>query len=76
MSEASNLQFVDTNILIYAHDLSSGQKHTRARGLIQDLWQCAEGCLSIQALQEFYVKVTQTEIVPDLPSLLPKPLLA
>ena len=67
MSEASNLQFVDTNILIYAHDLSSGQKHTRARGLIQDLWQCAEGCLSIQVLQEFYVNVMQEVARPLSP---------
>ncbi len=67
MSEASNLQFVDTNILIYAHDLSSGQKHTRARKLIQELWQCAEGCLSIQVLQEFYVNITQKVTRPLSP---------
>jgi len=59
MSEPSNLQFVDTNILIYAHDRSAGDKHTRARDLIRALWQSGEGCLSIQVLQEFYVNVTQ-----------------
>lgn len=64
MSEPRNLQFVDTNILIYAHDLSSGQKHTPARGLIQELWQSGEGCLSVQVLQEFYVNVTQKVAKP------------
>src|SRR6266705_2469585 len=28
--------FVDTNILVYAHDLSKGAKHERARALIED----------------------------------------
>lgn len=59
MSEPKFLQFVDTNVLIYAHDISAGQKHSRARQLIEDLWQSEEGCLSIQVLQEFYVNVTQ-----------------
>ena len=59
MSEPSNLQFVDTNILIYAHDRSAGGKHTRAGELIQDLWRSGSGCLSVQVLQEFYVNVTQ-----------------
>jgi len=64
MSDPRNLQFVDTNILIYAHDLSSGPKHTHARGLIQELWQSGEGCLSVQVLQEFYVNVTQKVAKP------------
>jgi predicted nucleic acid-binding protein len=59
MSELKDLQFVDTNILIYAHDISAGQKHIRARELIRSLWDSGEGCLSIQVLQEFYVNVTQ-----------------
>ena len=59
MSEPSNLQFVDTDILIYAHDRSAGGKHTRAGELIQDLWRSEAGCLSVQVLQEFYVNVTQ-----------------
>lgn len=67
MSEAKSLQFVDTNILIYAHDLSAGEKHVRARKLIEDLWQSGEGCLSIQVLQEFYVNVTQ-KVAKPLPA--------
>ena len=59
MSEARPLQFVDTNILIYAHDTSAGEKQLRARGLLLELWQSGLGCLSVQVLQEFYVNVTQ-----------------
>lgn len=67
MSEPRNPQFVDTNILIYAHDRSAGGKHTRARELVQDLWQSGAGCLSIQVLQEFYVNVTQKVAKPLAP---------
>jgi predicted nucleic acid-binding protein len=67
MSAASNLQFVGTNVLIYAHDLSSGRKHKRARDLVQELWQSGEGCLSVQVLQEFYVNVTQKVAKPLAP---------
>jgi predicted nucleic acid-binding protein len=67
MSEPRDLQFVDTNILIYAHDRSAGVKHTRARELVRELWQSGEGCLSIQVLQEFYVNVTQKVAKPLTP---------
>ena len=67
MSEPRGLQFVDTNILIYAHDGSAGEKHIKARNLIRDLWQSGEGCLSIQVLQEFYVNVTQKVARPLTP---------
>ena len=64
MSETRSLQFVDTNILIYAHDISAGQKHGRAKELMRDLWHSGDGCLSIQVLQEFYVNVTQKVTKP------------
>ena len=67
MSEPRVLQFVDTNILVYAHDVSAGQKQVRAQQLIRDLWSSGEGCLSIQVLQEFYVTVTQ-KVANPLPS--------
>jgi predicted nucleic acid-binding protein len=44
--------FVDTNILIYAHDRSAGTKHERARQLIERLWTSGQGVLSTQVLQE------------------------
>jgi predicted nucleic acid-binding protein len=69
MSEPDNLQFLDTNILIYAHDRSAGDKHIRAKELVQELWQSGEGCLSIQVLQEFYVNVTQKVSMPLSPEI-------
>ena len=51
--------FVDTNILVYAHDVSAGIKPAAAKNLIQELWENKGGCLSIQVMQEFYVSVTQ-----------------
>lgn len=64
---ASPLQFIDTNVLIYAHDTSAGAKHDRARGLLRDLWENRTGCLSIQVLQEFYVNVTRKISKPMSP---------
>ena len=53
------LQFVDSNILIYAYDVTAGAKHEQAKALVAELWESRYGCLSIQVLQEFYVTVTR-----------------
>jgi predicted nucleic acid-binding protein len=49
--------FVDTNILIYAHDTSAGLKHQRARTLLEHLWSSGEGVLSTQVLQELCINL-------------------
>lgn len=67
MSDADPLQFVDTNILIYAHDRSAGKKHERANQLLRELWESRRGCLSVQVLQEFYVNITQKVPEPLAP---------
>jgi predicted nucleic acid-binding protein len=67
MSGASELEFVDTNVLIYAHDSSAGQKQTLARALMERLWNTRAGCVSLQVLQEFYVNVTQKVARPLAP---------
>jgi predicted nucleic acid-binding protein len=51
--------FVDTNILIYAHDVEQGQKHQIARDILIGLMQDRSGALSPQVLQEFYVNITR-----------------
>jgi predicted nucleic acid-binding protein len=56
---SGNRRFVDTNILVYAHDTSAGGKQERARALVEQLWNTRDGCLSIQILQEFFVSVTR-----------------
>jgi len=49
--------FVDTNILIYAHDRSTGIKHERARRIIEHLWTSGQGVLSTQVLQELCINL-------------------
>lgn len=65
--------FVDTNILIYAHDSSAGAKHLRAREVVQRLWETGEGVLSTQVLQELCInlrrKVKKTLPVEEVRSL-------
>ncbi|MDP9225187.1 MAG: PIN domain-containing protein [Actinomycetota bacterium] len=53
------LTFVDTNVLVYAHDRSDAHKHLIAQGVLEDLWQRRSGSLSTQVLQEFYVVATR-----------------
>jgi predicted nucleic acid-binding protein len=60
--------FVDTNVLIYAHDADAGTKHETATDVLRDLWDRRAGVLSTQVLQEFYVNVTRKIATP-----LPKP---
>lgn len=50
--------FVDTNILVYAYDISANKKHQIAKKLLVDLWNSNQGVVSIQVLQEFFVVVT------------------
>jgi predicted nucleic acid-binding protein len=59
MSFMSDNSFVDTNILVYAHDLSTGDRHSNASALIEGLWEAGTGVISTQVLQEFYVTVTR-----------------
>jgi predicted nucleic acid-binding protein len=60
--------FVDTNVLIYAHDIDAGSKHEIAKRVIGNLWSDRAGVLSTQVLQEFYVNVTR-KIASPLPKL-------
>ncbi len=50
-------RFVDTNILVYAYDRHAGDKHARAKELIETLWENNTGVVSTQVLQEFYVNI-------------------
>ena len=51
--------FVDTNILVYAHDVDAGRRHDVAAGLLRQLWDARDGVVSTQVLQEFYVSITR-----------------
>jgi predicted nucleic acid-binding protein len=58
--------FVDTNILMYAHDRSAGLKHDRARQVIERLWISGQGVLSTQVLQELCINLRR-KIARPLP---------
>jgi len=53
----SDKYFVDTNILMYAHDTSAGAKHERAKALVEELWRDRTGVVSTQVLQELCVNL-------------------
>ncbi|HEV2422042.1 MAG TPA: PIN domain-containing protein [Candidatus Acidoferrales bacterium] len=53
----SDKYFVDTNILMYAHDVSAGAKHERAKALVEELWRDRSGVISTQVLQELAVNL-------------------
>ena len=56
---ADGRAFVDTNVLVYAHDTSAGAKRSAAAVLVAELWESGHGCVSIQVLQELFVTLTR-----------------
>jgi predicted nucleic acid-binding protein len=52
------LTFVDTNVLVYAHDVHDPVKHDLAVAALESLWANRSGVLSSQVLEEFYVVAT------------------
>lgn len=53
------LAFIDTNVLLYAYDVSAHERHERAAALVGDLAGRRVAAASVQVLQEFYVHVTR-----------------
>ena len=58
------LAFIDTNILLYAHDRSAGVKQRHAANLLTRLWDERRGALSPQVLQEFLVNALRKLTTP------------
>lgn len=56
---AGEITFVDTNVLVYAHDRSEPRKLPVAQALLEELWESRLGRLSTQVLQEFYAVATR-----------------
>ena len=54
-----SVEFCDTNVVVYAYDISAGAKHERARQLLLRLWNEGSGATSIQVLQELFVTLTR-----------------
>lgn len=59
-----DLIFIDTNILVYANDVSDERKRERARQIIHDVIVEGNGCISTQVLAEFWVTVTRKLAIP------------
>ena len=60
----SDRYFVDTNILMYAHDTAAGEKHRRAKALVEELWETRAGVVSTQVLQELAVNLGRKATKP------------
>jgi predicted nucleic acid-binding protein len=62
----TEIVFVDSNILLYAHDRDAGEKRRIAQGILARLAVERRGALSMQVLQEFYANATR-KLIPKLP---------
>ena len=59
--------FVDTNILVYAHDRDAGLRHKKARELVHHLWMDKSlPYVSIQVLQELFVNLIRKQVPVEL----------
>ena len=56
--------FVDTNVIVYAHDVSSWEKHGKAMEIMNALWNNGNGMTSTQVLQELFVTATKKLVRP------------
>lgn len=54
-----SVEFVDTNVFIYAHSSGEGKKHRAAVGLLERLFEERSGAVSTQVLVEFYSAATR-----------------
>lgn len=52
-------EFVDTNILVYAHDSTAGPKQARAAALLERLVAENRAAISTQVLIEFFSTITR-----------------
>ncbi|MGA3016823.1 MAG: PIN domain-containing protein [Bryobacteraceae bacterium] len=60
-----SVEFVDTNIFIYAHDGHAGKKHELSGELLGRLFDSGSGAISIQVLSEFYAAATKKLAMPS-----------
>ena len=63
---STEVVFVDTNVLVYAHDASETARQPVAEAALAELWGRRAGALSTQVLQEFYVVATR-KFDPPMP---------
>lgn len=54
-----SVEFVDTNVFVYAHEGGAGEKHHKGVDLLKRLFEEQNGALSVQVLTEFYITATK-----------------
>jgi predicted nucleic acid-binding protein len=52
-------RLIDTNVLVYAYDISERGKRRVARSLLDEVWEEGGGVVTLQNLSEFFVVVTR-----------------
>ena len=60
----SGRAFLDTNVIVYAHDAASPEKRETAQAILFDGLRAGSAVLSAQVLNEFYVTVTRKIATP------------
>ena len=50
---------LDTNILVYAYDVSEKRRREIAKGLVDEVWDAGGGVVTLQNLSEFFFAVTR-----------------
>ena len=56
--------FLDTNIIVYAHDVASPKKRDAAQKLIFDGLRDSTAAISSQVLSEFFARVSEADARP------------
>ena len=54
-----SVEFCDTNVIVYAYDVTAGTRREFARQLLDRLWTDGVGAASVQVLQELFVTLTR-----------------
>ncbi|MFV9689988.1 MAG: PIN domain-containing protein [Desulfobacteria bacterium] len=56
-------RLIDTNILVYAYDISESTKHDIAKDILKQIWQDGGGVVCVQNLMEFFVVIKKVQPV-------------
>lgn len=52
-------KLIDTNILVYAYDVTEREKHSICKAIIKEVWLKGGGIVALQNLMEFFAVVTR-----------------
>jgi predicted nucleic acid-binding protein len=52
-------RLLDTNVLVYAYDVSERRRREIAKALVDEVWNAGGGVITLQNLSEFFFAVTR-----------------